>query len=245
MTTSSQTTRDARTIRTLRGVILALLLPLAVVSFAAGAVALTAAGEAAKLGLLSFAIPFTIDGGQVIFAAAALVLRAEGRRSRLPWFMVVLLTGTSVTVQANHILAGRAISVSTIATASVACLLPIVLLTATKVLESAWFGAVIDRAGETDPVPRPREPRKTITTSATMTTPAVATPAKGQTVSARPAVAAGASHTADELSAAVARLANESERNVAADTGISRYALRNAKEALRTPAALHALERSA
>ena len=244
MTTSSQTTRDARTIRTLRGVILALLLPLAVVSFAAGAVALTAAGQAARLGLLSFAIPFTIDGGQVIFAAAALVLRAEGRRSRLPWFMVVLLTATSVTVQATHILAGRAISVSTIATASVACLLPIVLLTATKVLESAWFGAVIDRAGDTDPAPRPREPRKTITTS-TMTTPAVSAPAAGRTASARPAVAAGASHTADELSAAVARLANESERNVAADTGISRYALRNAKEALRTPAALHALERSA
>ena len=244
MTTSSQTTRDARTIRTLRGVILALLLPLAVVSFAAGAVALTAAGQAARLGLLSFAIPFTIDGGQVIFAAAALVLRAEGRRSRLPWFMVVLLTGTSVTVQANHILAGRAISVSTIATASVACLLPIVLLTATKVLESAWFGAVIDRAGDTDPAPRPREPRKTITTS-TMTAPAVSAPIAGRTASARPAVAAGASHTADELSAAVARLANESERIVAADTGISRYALRNAKEALRTPAALHALERSA
>jgi hypothetical protein len=244
MTTSSQTTRDARTIRTLRGVILALLLPLAVVSFAAGAVALTAAGEAAKLGLLSFAIPFTIDGGQVIFAAAALVLRAEGRRSRLPWFMVVLLTATSVTVQANHILAGRAISVSTIATASVACLLPIVLLTATKVLESAWFGAVIDRAGETEPAPRPRQPRKTITTSA-VTTPAVSAPIAGQAVSARPAVAAGASHTADELSAAVARLANESERIVAADTGISRYALRNAKEALSAPAALHAVQRPA
>ena len=244
MTTSSQTTRDARTIRTLRGVILALLLPLAAVSFAAGAVALTAAGEAAKLGLLSFAIPFTIDGGQVIFAAAALVLRAEGRRSRLPWFMVVVLTATSVTVQANHILAGRAISVSTIATATVACLLPIVLLTATKVLESAWFGAVIDRAGETDPPPRSREPRKTITTS-TMTTPAVSAPAAGRTASARPAVAAGASHTADELSAAVARLANESERNVAADTGISRYALRNAKNAKSAPAALHALERRA
>ncbi|HEY5229982.1 MAG TPA: DUF2637 domain-containing protein [Galbitalea sp.] len=244
MTTSNQTTRDARTIRTLRGVILALLLPLAAVSFAAGAVALTAAGEAAKLGLLSFAIPFTIDGGQVIFAAAALVLRAEGRHSRLPWFMVVLLTATSVTVQANHILAGRAMNVSTIATASVACLLPIVLLTATKVLESAWFGAVIDRAGETDPAPRPRQPRKTITTSTT-TTKAVSAPIAGQAVSARPAVAASASHTADKLSAAVARLANESERNVAADTGISRYALRNAKKALSMPAALHALERSA
>lgn len=244
MTTSSQTTRDARTIRTLRGVILGLLLPLAAVSFAAGAVALTAAGEAAKLGLLSFAIPFTVDGGQVIFAAAALVLRAEGRRSRLPWFMVVLLTATSVTVQANHILAGRAIHVSTIATASVACLLPIVLLTATKVLESAWFGAVIDRAGETDPVPRPRQPRKPITTS-TKTTAAVAAPIAGQAASARPAVAGGATYTADELSAAVARLASESERNVAADTGISRYALRNAKEALSAPAALHALERSA
>jgi hypothetical protein len=244
MTTSSQNTRDARTIRTLRGVILALLLPLAAVSFAAGAVALTAAGEAAKLGLLSFAIPFTIDGGQVIFAAAALVLRAESRRSRLPWFMVVVLTATSVTVQATHILAGRAISVSTIATASVACLLPIVLLTATKVLESAWFGAVIDRAGETDPAPRPRAPRKTITTS-TMTAPALSAPTARQTASARRAVAAGASPTADELFAAVARLANESERNVAADTGISRYALRNAKEALNAPASLQALQRSA
>jgi hypothetical protein len=244
MATSSQNTRDARTIRTLRGVILALLLPLAVVSFAAGAVALTAAGEAAKLGLLSFAIPFTIDGGQVIFAAAALVLRAESRRSRLPWFMVVLLTATSVTVQATHILAGRTISVSTIATASVACLLPIVLLTATKVLESAWFGAVIDRAGEAEPAPRPREPRKTITTS-TVTAPALSAPTARQTASARRAVAGGASPTADELFAAVARLANESERKVAADTGISRYALRNAKEALSTPAALHALERSA
>lgn len=244
MTTSSQTTRDARTIRTLRGVILALLLPLAAVSFAAGAVALTAAGEAARLGLLSFAIPFTIDGGQVIFAAAALVLRAEGRRSRLPWFMVVLLTATSVTVQATHILAGRAINVSTIATASVACLLPIVLLTATKVLESAWFGAVIDRAEETDPAPRPRQPRKTINTS-TLTTPAVSAPIARQTASARPAFAGSASHTADELSAAVARLAHESERNVAADTAISRYALRNAKEALSQPAALRAVERSA
>jgi hypothetical protein len=244
MTTSSQNTRDARTIRSLRRVILALLLPLAAVSFAAGAVALTAAGEAAKLGLLSFAIPFTIDGGQVIFAAAALVLRAESRRSRLPWFMVVLLTATSVTVQATHILAGRTISVSTIATASVACLLPIVLLTATKVLESAWFGAVIDRAGETDPAPRPREPRKTITTS-TVTAPALSAPTAQQTASARRAVAAGASPTSDELLAAVARLANESERKVAADTGISRYALRNAKEALNAPASLHALERSA
>ena len=72
-----------------------------------------------------------------------------------------------------------------------------------------------------------------------------AAPIAGQTVSARPAVAAGASHTADELAAAVARLANESERNVAADTGISRYALRNAKNALSAPAALHALDRSA
>jgi hypothetical protein len=234
--------RDQRAVEKMKTVSGVLLLLLAATSFVAGIPGLVAAGEQAQLGRLAFLVPIVVDAALVLFALAALVLRAEGRRAVLAWTFVVMLTLISVGSQAIHALAGHGWQVApeSVTGAVVASLFPIVILGSTRTYEVLRFANLLDRqvrrapgrnAAKAKQPAAARSNRPAGVVASAGPAPAVAPARPALVADSTPGPARPGGYTPEFKATAVARLANESERAVSADTKVSRSTLQSWKAA--------------